>query len=171
MDLWVISYNSPKKPWMLGLCHCARFFQRWKSCILQSQCMQPSTGWARSSVMISRSRNTWLTAFHLCIPLTLVLTSPLRYVIDHHHNSQIFESAVSGLRLTLDKVVKECHFFSVTPPCSLFPQCGFLKLWLDRSWSSLVRVRALFSETQTLTIGFSPADWWTQTQNLLNWVQ
>ena len=30
---------------------------------------------------------------------------------------------------------------------------------LDWPWSSLVQVWALFSQTQTLTIGFGPADW------------
>ena len=53
----------------------------------------------------------------------------VRYGIDHHRDSWIFESATSGLRLVLNKVVEECHFFRVTPPCSLFPRCGFLQLW------------------------------------------
>ena len=32
---------------------------------------------------------------------------------------------------------------------------------VDWPWSSSVQVQALFSWTQTLTIGFGPADWWT----------
>ena len=42
---------------------------------------------------------------------------------------------------------------------------------IDWPQSGLVWVQALFSWTWTLTIGFGPADWWSQTQNLLNWVQ
>ena len=43
-------------------------------------------------------------------------------------------------------------------------------LHVDWPWSGLVQVWALFSQMQTLTIGFGPADWWTQTQNFLNLV-
>ena len=53
----------------------------------------------------------------------------VRYGIDRRRDSQIFESAASGLRSVLNKVVEEHHFFSITPPCSLFPWCGFLRLW------------------------------------------
>ena len=37
---------------------------------------------------------------------------------------------------------------------------------VDWPWSGSVQVWALFSRTQTLTIGFGPVDWWTRTQNL-----
>ena len=53
----------------------------------------------------------------------------VRYGLDRHYDSRIFESATSGLRSVLDKVVEERHFFSITPPCSWFPWCGFLWLW------------------------------------------
>ena len=38
-------------------------------------------------------------------------------------------SATSSLRSMFNKVVKKHHFFNITPPCLLFPQCGFLQLW------------------------------------------
>ena len=74
MDLQVVLYNPLKMLWMLGFCHqCLhhschpRFCQRPRSCILQLKCMQPSTGWARSSVVISRSVEIWNLLHSTCV--------------------------------------------------------------------------------------------------------
>ena len=61
--------------------------------------------------------------------------------------------------------------FLVSPEKVLFLLSKSAISLLDWPRSGSVWVRALFSQTRTLIIRFGPADWQTQTQNLLNLVQ
>ena len=126
MDLWVILYNPPKKPWMLGLCHqCPHPSHRPRFCQGHVFC-----NCSVHSLPLDKQDCQWWSVdqeIQDSPHSTCVFCSPWSWPALFYageHDSQIFESATSGLRSVLDKVVKECHFFSVTPPCSCFLDMG-----------------------------------------------